>query len=46
MSDPFQNLYDKIRLRSCLTQDYLESLFLISSERELLINVTPYQVIN
>lgn len=36
----------KTRLRSCLTQDNLESLFLMNCERELLANITPDQVID
>lgn len=36
----------KTRLRSCLTQDNLESLLLMNCERELLVNITPDQVID
>jgi len=31
----------KTRLRSCLTQDNLESLFFMTCERELLANIIP-----
>lgn len=36
----------KTRLRSCLTQENLESLFLMNCERELLADITPDQVID
>jgi len=36
----------KTRLRSCLTQDNLESLFLMNCERELLADITPDRVVD
>jgi len=36
----------KTRLRSCLTQDNLESLFLMNCERELLADITPDRVMD